>query len=282
MTPDPEGEWVRDAEAAALIVAARAVPADVVLETTAEERALWAKSLNPTWLPADDTLRLISDVNTLTATLAASTAREKAKDAEIAELQRQIKGYQHHIDEAEQEAGKALGYPWYKDDQKNFPGATEENGVCIGEHVVDTIVAKLAAVAVQEVAKHKNVTIADLEARLAEAEDQVSAFTTLFGAKPAELVGRLERERDDALASLETAERRIGELTEAVDGLASGRIKSEAMVIVRAGVKRALANATAFRDDHEDGDVQTAMASIIMHLEAALLASQQKPTSPEA
>lgn len=25
------------------------------------------------------------------------------------------------------------GFPWYKDDQKNFPGATEENGVCIGE-----------------------------------------------------------------------------------------------------------------------------------------------------
>ena len=42
-------------------------------------------------------------------------------------------------------AGKALGYPWFKDDQKNFPGATEDDGVCVGEHVAETIVAELAA-----------------------------------------------------------------------------------------------------------------------------------------
>lgn len=38
--------------------------------------------------------------------------------------------------------GKALGYPWFKDDQKNFPGATENDGVCIGEHVPVTIAAE--------------------------------------------------------------------------------------------------------------------------------------------
>lgn len=64
---------------------------------------------------------------------------------ELAELRRQIAGYQHHLRECEQIAGKALGYPWFKDDQANFPGATEEAGVCIGEHVGDTIVAELAA-----------------------------------------------------------------------------------------------------------------------------------------
>lgn len=32
----------------------------------------------------------------------------------------------------EQILGKALGYPWYKDDLKNFPDATEADGVCIG------------------------------------------------------------------------------------------------------------------------------------------------------
>lgn len=46
--------------------------------------------------------------------------------------------------EIEQTCGKALGYPWFKDDQKNFPGATEADGVCVGEHVAETIVAELA------------------------------------------------------------------------------------------------------------------------------------------
>jgi len=34
--------------------------------------------------------------------------------------------------EIEQILGKALGYPWYKDDPKNFPNATEADGVCVG------------------------------------------------------------------------------------------------------------------------------------------------------
>lgn len=47
--------------------------------------------------------------------------------------------------EIEQMCGQALGYPWFKDDQKNFPGATEADGVIIGEHVPETIVAELVA-----------------------------------------------------------------------------------------------------------------------------------------
>ena len=46
--------------------------------------------------------------------------------------------------EIEQTCGKALDYPWFKDDQKNFPGATEKDGVCVGEHVAETIAAELA------------------------------------------------------------------------------------------------------------------------------------------
>lgn len=61
----------------------------------------------------------------------------KSRDDEIA-------GLRSHIDLAEQHAGRALHYPWYSDDQKNFPGATKAEGVCIGEHTVDTIVAELA------------------------------------------------------------------------------------------------------------------------------------------
>lgn len=40
--------------------------------------------------------------------------------------------------------GKALGYPWFKDDQKNFPGTTEVNGVCVGDHVAESIADEAA------------------------------------------------------------------------------------------------------------------------------------------
>jgi hypothetical protein len=48
------------------------------------------------------------------------------------------------VDECQQIAGKVLGYPWYKDDQKNFPNANDANGVCIGEHCGSSIVQELA------------------------------------------------------------------------------------------------------------------------------------------
>jgi len=34
----------------------------------------------------------------------------------------------------EQILGKALNYPWFKDDPKNFPNTTEADGVAIGDH----------------------------------------------------------------------------------------------------------------------------------------------------
>ena len=43
----------------------------------------------------------------------------------------------------EQAIGKVLGYPAYKDDQKNFPNATESNGVCVGDHVAESLVMEL-------------------------------------------------------------------------------------------------------------------------------------------
>jgi len=48
-------------------------------------------------------------------------------------------------DEVCQRLGKALGYPWFKDDQQNFPDATEENGVCTGEHVAESIASEAAS-----------------------------------------------------------------------------------------------------------------------------------------
>ena len=46
--------------------------------------------------------------------------------------------------EIEQICGKVLNYPWFKNDQKNFPGSTEVDGVCVGEHIAETIASELA------------------------------------------------------------------------------------------------------------------------------------------
>jgi hypothetical protein len=47
--------------------------------------------------------------------------------------------------EIEQTLAQAIGcYPWYKDDQVNFPGATVAHGVCIGEHVAETLAMEAA------------------------------------------------------------------------------------------------------------------------------------------
>jgi hypothetical protein len=48
-------------------------------------------------------------------------------------------------EEVQQILGKVLNYPWFKDDQKNFPGATEQHGVCVGDHVTETIAEEAAA-----------------------------------------------------------------------------------------------------------------------------------------
>lgn len=66
-----------------------------------------------------------------------------------------------------QSLGAALGYPWYKDDQLNFPGATEANGVCVGEHVAETI-ADEAARRIREIEGKLAESSADAD-RLAEA-----------------------------------------------------------------------------------------------------------------
>lgn len=65
--------------------------------------------------------------------LTAEAERDRCKDA-----------YFKLSDHVQQTLGKALGYPWYKDDQKNFPGATDADGVCVGEHVAESIADEAA------------------------------------------------------------------------------------------------------------------------------------------
>lgn len=56
-----------------------------------------------------------------------------------------IKAKQQEDRDVEQVLGKALGFPWFKDDQKNFPGTTEADGVCVGDHVAASIAMEAAA-----------------------------------------------------------------------------------------------------------------------------------------
>lgn len=56
--------------------------------------------------------------------------------ARVAKLEWACSATQHDI---QQTLGKALNYPWYKDDQKNFPNATEADGVCVGDHVAESL-----------------------------------------------------------------------------------------------------------------------------------------------
>ena len=47
-------------------------------------------------------------------------------------------------DEVCQTLGKALGYPGFKDNPATFPNATEADGVCVGDHVAESIAAEAA------------------------------------------------------------------------------------------------------------------------------------------
>ena len=62
-------------------------------------------------------------------------------EREVERLKDAIIKQSHDI---EQTLGRVLGYPWYKDDRKNFPDATEADGVCVGEHVPESLALEAA------------------------------------------------------------------------------------------------------------------------------------------
>lgn len=66
----------------------------------------------------------------------------KNQSAEIERLKTACSAQQNEI---QQILGKALGYPRYCDDQANFPNATEADGVCVGEHVAESLASEVAA-----------------------------------------------------------------------------------------------------------------------------------------
>ena len=58
---------------------------------------------------------------------------------DIDRLRHVAKGLWKESLEIKQILGKALGYPWFKNDPRNFPNATEADGVCVGDHVAVTL-----------------------------------------------------------------------------------------------------------------------------------------------
>jgi len=83
-----------------------------------------------------------ADPNLILTRLRSFVAAEKeAYEKAMADLRTAVARESREI---EQTLGKALGYPWYKDDPKNFPNATEANGVCVGEHVPASLAVEAA------------------------------------------------------------------------------------------------------------------------------------------
>jgi len=70
----------------------------------------------------------------------------------VTKLNKQIVKMLREFREIEQILGKALGYPWFKDDQCNFPNATEADGVAIGDHTAWSL-AHQAADRIKELAE---------------------------------------------------------------------------------------------------------------------------------
>jgi hypothetical protein len=145
--------------------------------------------------------------------------------AERDDLQAKVKGYQHHLRACEQAAGKALGYPWFKDDQANFPGATEADGVCVGEHVGETIVESLAQ---QFTALQAE--LAEVKGELAFVDDRLSRRPALDGTraeridkmcsmngKMADANTNMVRECESLRTELTTANATIAELRKALE-----------------------------------------------------------------
>lgn len=64
--------------------------------------------------------------------------------AEINNLKQPIVIYKKELEKIEQILGKALGYPWFKDDPKNFPNATQADGVCVAPNTAASLAMEAA------------------------------------------------------------------------------------------------------------------------------------------
>ena len=126
------------------------------------------------------------------------TTADTLTSERIAELRHAWAKENHEICQV---LGKALGYPWFKDDLKNFPDATEPDGVCVGEHVAVTIAMEAAshiATLRAECESHRNArrTLADDLVALGVGKPTVLELSRGADRR----IAKLESERDVALA----------------------------------------------------------------------------------
>lgn len=103
---------------------------------TSNERAdfiarMEASEFAPTW-------ETIWDLNAAIACLRADLA---TVERDLNRLRALSLAQGHEI---EQTLGAALGYPRFCDDQDAFPGATEADGVCVGDHTPETLAEEAA------------------------------------------------------------------------------------------------------------------------------------------
>ena len=66
-------------------------------------------------------------------------------EADAADLERLRRACTVQNDAVCQTLGRVVGYPRYADDQSRFPSATEDDGVCIGDHVAETLAVEVAS-----------------------------------------------------------------------------------------------------------------------------------------
>jgi hypothetical protein len=89
------------------------------------------------------------------------------------EVSRLKDAYHKTASEIDQTLGRALGYPRYRDDQKNFPGTTDADGVCTGDHVPESLAAE-AAKAISRLRQERDEALKIICASVAECSSRWS------------------------------------------------------------------------------------------------------------
>lgn len=126
---------------------------DFPIETTPKESRgevfcrIWADSAPPQWQwPGDESFEQWFSL-AIPAIFKTIKRLQAERDLSIQSKEENFRlqnAYSKLNDEISQILGKALGYPWFVDDKKNFPDATEEHGVCVGEHVAESLASEAA------------------------------------------------------------------------------------------------------------------------------------------
>jgi hypothetical protein len=129
-------------------------------------------------------------------------------EARLSQALEERDGYVRECYEVEQTLGKALGYPWFKDDQKNFPGTDVADGVCVGEHTPGTIAAEAAT---KLIAALKAARVAEQKAALMDKARYFLDAVDLVG------TGSYPEDYDERMAELDQIVRAYDALAPAAD-----------------------------------------------------------------